>query len=148
MKSRHMSENPASTESTQTRILTQCSTRIANANSKKDVWFMYRHSSRQRTKACHQPYGNAHLWRQMSISIKSPFLLLTKLLFLSLGEWVQRSATSRIEWRTQRLANLSGYRLQRIAASDESKGANDRLTLSSCHYRHCQRKGSSFFSFL
>lgn len=105
-------------------------------------------SSRQRTKACHQPYGNAHLWRQMSISIKSPFLLLTKLLFLSLGERVQRSATSRIEWRTWRLANLSGFRLQRIAASDESKGANDRLALSSCHYHHCQRKEGSFFSFL
>lgn len=148
MKSRHMSEDPASTESTQIKTFTQSSPRIANNISNKDVWFMYAHSSRQRTKACHQLYGNAHLWRQMSISIKSPFLLLTKLLFLSLGEQVQRSATSRIEWRTQRLANLSGFRLQRIAASDESKGANDRLALSSCHYHHCQRKEGSFFSFL
>lgn len=75
-------------------------------------------------------------------------LLLTKLLFLSLRERVQRSATSSIKWRTQRLANLSGYKLQRIPASDESKGANDRLALSYCHYHHCQRKEGSFFFFL
>lgn len=75
-------------------------------------------------------------------------LLLTKLLFLSLREQVQRSATSSIKWRTQRLANLSGYKLQRIPASDESKGANDRLALSYCHYHHCQRKEGSFFFFL
>lgn len=105
---------------------------------------MYKDCSRQ-TKACHQLDGNARLWRQMSISIKSPFLLLTKLLFLSLREQVQRSATSSIKWRTQWLANLSGYELQRIPASDESKGANDRLALSYCHYHHCQRKEGSFF---
>lgn len=144
MQPRHMSENTASAHSAQTRIFTQSSTRISNDTSNKDIWFMYKDCSRQ-TKACHQLDGNAHLWRQMSISIKSPFLLLTKLLFLSLREQVQRSATSSIKWGTQRLANLSGYKLQRIPASDESKGANDRLALSYCYYHHCQRKEGSFF---
>lgn len=142
-------KTPAPAESPpKTRTFTQSSSRVWSDDWDKEVWFTYTYSSRQMTKACHQPHGKARLWRQMSISIKSPFLLLTKLLFLSLGERVQRSATSRIEWRTQRLANLSGFRLQRSAGSDESKGANDRLALSSCHYHQCQRKEGSFFFFL
>lgn len=33
-------------------------------------------------------------------------------------------------------------------ASDESKGAKDRATLSLCHYHHCQRMDGSFFSII
>lgn len=58
MQPRHMSENPACADSTQTRIFTQSSSRIPNDTPNKDIWFMYKDCSRQ-TKACHQLYGNA-----------------------------------------------------------------------------------------
>lgn len=78
-----------------------------------------------------------------------PFPLLTKLLFLPLKAQVQRSAASRMGRSGLHVYQVTHFKdILPYTASDESKGAKDRATLSFCYYHHCQGMDGSFFSII
>lgn len=75
-----------------------------------------------------------------------PIQLLTKLLFLPLKEGVQRSAPSRMGCCGLHVYQVTHFKdTAPFTSSDESKGAEDRATLSFCHYHCYQGMDGSFF---
>lgn len=101
----------------------------------------------QSTQERHVIYENIPLWLQMSKSEESTHTPAAD------------KTASKSRFKDQHLAGLNGVRsglhvyqvtnfkdTLPYTASDESKGANDRATLSFCHYHCCQGMDGSFFS--